>query len=384
MSTPTLEIADPGMYTTVQDRGRYGYQRYGVPVSGAMDQFALRAANLLVGNDEGAAALEMTVIGPSVRFLSDTWIAMTGADLSAHLNGEPLPRWQTVEVAKGGELSFQGMQDGLRAYLAVAGGIDVPVVMGSRSTHVQAGIGGYQGRSLNKGDVISTLPSGDEGNPVQRTLPDDYTAPVYGDHHELRIILGPQHSAFNSESISTVLNSTYAVSLESDRMGYKLEGPPIRHESGPDIVSDGNPLCAIQVTGDGVATILLADRGTTGGYAKIATVIGADIGTLAQAVPGHSITYKSVGVEEAHRALRRQEAVLSGIPQIPAEPSPPSLTVLVDGEAFEALDEDGETVSQTEAAEDYTPTMSRRVRASVDGHSYEFEVEVRRDDSAGK
>ena len=384
MSVPALEITEPGMYTTVQDRGRYGYQRFGVPVSGAMDEFALRAANLIVGNDQGAAALETTVIGPGIRFLTDVQIAVTGADLSPRLDGEPLPRWETVQASKGGELSFHGMQDGLRAYLAVAGGLDVPVVMGSRSTYVKAGIGGLLGRALRTGDVLSTLPNGPQDESLQRRLPDDYDVPNYGEHHEIRVILGPQQDAFSSEVVSTFLYSTYTISLESDRMGYKLQGPPLTHQAGPDIVSDGNPLGAIQVTGDGVPTILLADRGTTGGYTKIATVISADIGRLAQAVPGHSLSFKSVGVEEAHHALRRQEDVLSAIVHPTAGMASPGLSVLVNGEAFEVVNEDGDVVSQPQLAGDSTRTASHRVRATVDGHTYEFEVEVRQGDSTGK
>ena len=153
----TLRIVEPGLLTTVQDLGRYGYQRFGVPVSGAMDDFALRAANLMVGNQEGAAALELTVLGPTILFESDTCIAITGGDLSPALDGEPVPLWQTVNVPAGGRLSFGGARDGLRSWLAVAGGIDVPVVMRSRSTYVRGGIGGLNGRALAAGDTLATL-----------------------------------------------------------------------------------------------------------------------------------------------------------------------------------------------------------------------------------
>ena len=384
MSIPTLEIIEPGMFTTVQDRGRHGYQRFGVPVSGAMDEFALRAANLLVGNDDGAAGLEMTVVGPSARFLADTWIALTGADLSARLNDVPLPRWQTVMVPRGSTLSFHGMQDGMRASLAVAGGIDVPVVMGSRSTYVKAGIGGLEGRALRKGDVISTLPTEPGAGFTSRRLPDGYDAPVYGEHHEIGVILGPQHRAFSTEAIATLLGSGYTISLDSDRMGYRLEGPPIEHQTGPDIVSDGNPLGAIQVPGDGIPTILLADRGPTGGYAKVATVISADIGRLAQAVPGQSVTLRSVTIEEAHEALREREAILSAINATGpiAASSTPRLSVLVDGQAYEVVSDEGQAVSLQELSGKGTSLRSHRVRATVHGQTFEFEVEVRQDDNA--
>ena len=370
MSVPTLEIAEPGIFTTVQDRGRYGYQRYGVPVSGAMDEFALRAANLLVGNDQGASGLEITVLGPEIRFLAATRIAITGGDLSPQLNGEPLPRWITSEVPEGAVLSFHGMQDGMRAYLAIRGGVDVPLVMGSRSTYVRGAIGGLEGRALRKGDVLSALPSekmtGDE-----RRLHDSYDVPVYGEHHEVRVVLGPQDSSFGQEAIDTLLASTYVVSLDSDRMGYRMEGPAIQHQAGPDIVSDGSPLGAVQVPGDGVPTILMADRGTTGGYAKIATVIGADIGNLAQSVPGQTATFNAVSVDEAHAALREREATLSAI-----KGSPPPMSVRIGGEAYEAINEEGEVVSQPPLAGPNTRRKSHRALATISGQTYEFEVEV--------
>ena len=384
MSVQTLQIAGPGLFTTVQDRGRYGYQRFGVPVSGAMDEFALRAANLLVGNNQGDAGLELTVLGPDVLFLTDTWIAVTGADLTLRLDGGPLPRWETVQVSKGSILSSHGMQDGMRAYLAVAGGIDVPVVMGSRSTYVTAAIGGFEGRALKKGDVISTLPSGPAQNEfTHRTLPTGYGPPTYGEHHEIRLILGPQDGAFAQEAVDTLLNSTYNISLDSDRMGYRLEGPAIKHRKGPDIVSDGNPLGAIQVPGDGIPTILLADRGTTGGYAKIATAISSDIGILAQGVPGQSVAFKVVSVEEAQRVLREREAILSAIAAggQPEASTSGKISVLVDGEAFEVVDEDGEAVSEPQLGTEATRNLVHRARATVNGETYEFQVEVQRDDS---
>ena len=157
--SPAIAVVEPGLFTTVQDLGRYGFQRYGVPVSGAMDSFALRAANLLAGNDEDAAGLEMTVIGPTLEFEGDAVIAVTGADLTAMLDGSPLPRWEAVRVTAGSRVSFHGMADGIRGYLAVSGGIDVPEVMGSRSTYVKGGFGGLNGSALSAGDALDTLPA---------------------------------------------------------------------------------------------------------------------------------------------------------------------------------------------------------------------------------
>ena len=367
--SPAIEVIDPGLFTTVQDRGRHGYQRFGVPVSGAMDQFALRAANLLAGNDENAAALEMTVIGPTLELRGDAVIAVTGADLSAMLDGSPLPRWEAVNVTDGSRLSFHGMTDGIRGYLAVSGGIDVPEVMGSRSTYVKGGFGGLNGAAISAGDVLDTL---DEPGPA-RAFPPGFDAPVYGTEHELRVILGPQDHGFDDEAISTLLGSTFTVSLDSDRMGYRLEGPQIAHRDSPDIISEGNPPGAVQVSGDGVPTVLMADRGTTGGYTKLATVISADLGRLAQAVPGESVRFTAVGHEEAAAALEEQEAVLAAIDGVPPTPAMP-VTVVVDGEALEVVDEQGEPVTAGDG-----PARTQRATAVVKGLTYSFDVEVRTD-----
>ena len=382
MSPAGFETIEPGMFTTVQDRGRYGYQRFGVPVSGAMDEFALRAANLLVGNDGGAACLEITVLGPTVEFLDDTWIAHTGADLSARLDEKAIPRWRAVEVSKGSVLSFHGQADGMRAYLAVAGGIDVPVVMGSRATYVKAAIGGFQGRALKQGDVVSVLPTSPDARFVPRGLPTGFEAPAYGESHEIRAILGPQHASFTAEAIMEFWTTVYTISMDSDRMGYRMEGPRIGHRDGPDIVSDGNPLGAVQVPGDGVPTVLLADRGTTGGYTKIATVISRDIGRLAQAVPGQSVTFKGVTIEDAQQLLRESEAVLAAIASddgTVAVPAPP-LSIIMDGEAFEVTSEDGRVLSGPRALERAATVRRRKARATADGQTFEFQVEVQRED----
>ncbi|MCH7706414.1 MAG: biotin-dependent carboxyltransferase family protein [Chloroflexi bacterium] len=307
-----IEIVEPGLLATVQDLGRYGYQRYGVPVSGSMDQFALRAANLLVGNDEGAAGLEITLIGPRLRFLANAVIAVAGADLAPMLDGQPLPMWQSHEVSRGSTLSFAGIRDGVRSYLSIAGGIDVPVVLGSRSTFTRARIGGFDGRALAQGDTLS-IPEGvstDLGR--TRRMPPS-RVPVYGHSHNVRVVLGPQDDAFTPRGMETFLSATYTVTPQSDRVGYRLEGLRIEHVAGADIVSDGIPFGAVQVVGDGMPIILMADRGSTGGYTKIAAVISADLPSLAQAAPGDTVAFQSVTVEEAHRVLREQEQLLREI-----------------------------------------------------------------------
>ena len=204
MSAEVLEILEPGLITTVQDRGRYGYQRFGVPVSGAMDLFALRAANILVGNDQGTACLEMTALGPKVRFLDDALIAITGADLAPVVDGEPMPRWQSVKVGKGSVLGSEGGREGLFSYLAIAGGIDVPKVMGSRSTYLNGAIGGLEGRGLKAGDVLGTLELEPNNKLMERSLPDDLVPPTFGEHQEIRVILGPQDGAFTGGRHSDV------------------------------------------------------------------------------------------------------------------------------------------------------------------------------------
>ena len=377
MSIEALEIVEPGLLTTVQDRGRYGYQRVGVPASGAMDVFALRAANLIVGNDEDAAGLEITVLGPRIRFLSDIWIAVTGADLSPTLDDHLLKQRRAVKISANSVLSFKGAQDGMRAYLAVAGGIDVPVVMGSRSTYANGAIGGFEGRPLKAGDVLRTLSLEPGAVFAERRLPGNLKLPPYGQEHEIRVVLGPQEQAFTSDGVATFLGSSYKVSMQSDRMGYRLEGPSVQHRSTSNIVSDGVALGSVQVPGDGSPIVLLADRGTTGGYPKIATVISTDIGRLAQAMPGDTLTFKAVTVEEAHAFLRDQEEVLAAIGKDgDGMADGGRLGILVEGQAFEVVDEGGGAIAIPEAADTPGSGQSRRVRATVDGETYEFEVEV--------
>ncbi len=373
MSVETFEIVEPGMLTTVQDIGRYGYQRFGVPVSGAMDGFALRAANLLVGNDESAACLEITVLGPRIRFLADARIALAGGDLTPAMDGAPVLMWQSVEVSRGSVLSFKGIRDGMRAYLAVAGGIDAPLVMESRSTYLKGAIGGLAGRALRAKDALSAFEP--RGPFVERSLSD---APAYGHEHELRVVLGPQNDAFTQRGLDTFLGSKYTVSMQSDRMGYRFDGPAIEHVKGPDIISDGTPLGAVQVPGDGKPIVLLADRGVTGGYTKIATVISADISKLSQAMPGDAVTFKAVEIEAAHDILRRQEERLNAIRRMGA-PTPKPLSILVEDEAFEVVDERGEAIVRSEVGEGGA-TWTHKAKATVGGHTYEFEVTVKQVD----
>jgi len=299
-----FEVIQPGPLTTVQDPGRIGYQQFGVPVSGALDNYAFRISNLLVGNDERAASLEITLFGCQLCVLHDTMIAIAGADLSAIINDKPAPLWESLLIKRGEVLSFSKLKSGCRAYLAVAGGIRVPEVMKSASTLVRAGIGGLNGRPLRQRDVLSANECGAPSTTAR--MPSEYI-PVYGNQIELQAIPGPQDDYFTDEGISTFLNSEYIVSTQADRMGYRLEGPRIQHRDGADIISDGIPLGAIQVPGDGLPIILLADRQTTGGYTKIATTISVDMPKVAQAKPGDRIRFQQVNEKKAVALLQKYE-----------------------------------------------------------------------------
>lgn len=308
----TLEVLHGGMLTTVQDLGRYGYERYGVPVAGAMDPFALQAANLLVGNSPGEAALEITLVGPTLRATEHCLIAVTGADLSLRLDGRPLPSWMAIFVRRGQIIEFGPPKQGCRAYLAVAGGIDLPPLMGSRSTYLSGGFGGLAGRALKKGDLI----------PIGRTafhlpilagreFPADHIPP-YSDAPEVHVLLGPQDDYFSQEGIAAFLSSPYRVSPSSNRMGYRLYGAEIAHKERADIISDGIVLGSVQVPANKQPMVMMADHQTTGGYPKIATVIGADIPLLAQCVPGAStVTFKAISIEEAQARYRQMMEALA-------------------------------------------------------------------------
>lgn len=310
MSIKVFEVIQPGPLTTVQDLGRSGYQQFGVPTSGALDSYAFRVGNLLVGNAEGAASLEITLLGCQLRALRETMIAIAGADLAATVNGEITSTWESRLLKRGDVLSFPRLNSGCRAYLAVAGGIAVPPVMQNASTYTRAGIGGFGGRPLRKGDILQSNKS--IASATVARMPSEYI-PVYGNRIALRVILGPQDDLFTEEGISTFLSSEYTVSTQADRMGYRLEGPRIQHREGADIVSDGIPLGAVQLPGDGLPIILLVDRQTTGGYTKIATTVSVDIPRIAQAKPGDKINFQQVDEEQAVTLLKKYEQQMETI-----------------------------------------------------------------------
>lgn len=307
----TVIVHKAGLLTTVQDRGRYGYQRYGMPVSGAMDIFSLELANLLVGNDPGDACLEATISGPELEFTGATWIAITGADMDPHLNGQGIPMNTAVDVRPGDRLGFRGLRSGCRAYIVFAGGIAVPPVMGSRSTYLRASIGGFQGRSLMPGDE---LPLGEpSGKPRLKKLPEGLI-PEYKHEQTIRVISGPEAHYFEIAGLRSFLSTEYTVTAQSDRMGYHLSGEPIRHKEGmTNIISAGISMGTVQVPGDGQPIILMADRQTSGGYARIASVMTADIALLAQMRPGDKICFKETTMIKSQQQYIERHSTLSDL-----------------------------------------------------------------------
>ena len=296
-----IQIINGGFLTTVQDMGRYGYQETGMSVSGVMDTRAASLANILVGNDTNEAVIEITMMGPTMKFTEDEIIAVTGGDLGAKIDGKPVERYRAVLVKAGQTLSFMGMYGGSRAYIAFAGGLDIPVVMGSRSTNIKCGLGGFKGRRLLDGDYISFRAK-------RRYLPYFLSRSLDlnefdQDNITLRVIMGPQDDAFTAAGKETFLSSEYVVTSEFDRMGCRLEGPFIASKSTTDIISDGIAFGSVQVPSHGKPIILLADRQTTGGYAKIATVISVDIPKLVQRKTDHKVKFQAVTVEEAQELL---------------------------------------------------------------------------------
>jgi KipI family sensor histidine kinase inhibitor len=306
---PTIHVHEPGAQTTVQDLGRPGQLRYGIPPSGPMDPHAFVLANRLVGNPDGAAALECTVQGPRVEVDAPCAVAVTGAEVPVTVNGAEAPAWTTLHLEAGDVVKVGAARRGVRAYVAFSGGIDVPPVLGSRSTYLRGRLGGVEGRALRRGDRLRLFPA---PRPPRRrvradAVPAPETTPV------IRIVLGPQHDRFTPEGIAALLGGEYEMLPQSDRMGARLRGPRIPHRQGHDIISDGIALGSIQVPGDGQPIVLLVDRQSTGGYTKVATVCSFDLGRLGQVKPGQRLRFQALSLAEAHRARRAWQAALDGI-----------------------------------------------------------------------
>ncbi|ASN06519.1 5-oxoprolinase subunit C family protein [Virgibacillus necropolis] len=306
-----FEVLNPGLFTTIQDLGRSGYQKYGLAVSGSADHYSHRLANILVGNPESSAVLEVTLMGLKLLTLKNGFIVVTGGDLNFTINGSPVQSWKTIKVNEGDIIRFTGCNSGCRAYLGVAGGIYVPKVLGSRSTDTVGKIGGIDGRPLKKGDVIQVGKQPTNNfRIIKRRLPKELI-PSYTNSVNLRVILGPQEEAFEQEAIDTFFSSKYKVTKDLDRMGCRLEGPILNHTKGADIVSEGIFFGAIQVPKNGQPIIFLVGRQSIGGYTKIGGVISVDLPKTAQVKPGDHITFEKVTVEEAHRLLKERERKFS-------------------------------------------------------------------------
>ena len=308
MNTGSITIESAGLLSTIQDAGRYGYQRYGMPVSGAMDLYSLQLANLLVGNLPGEACIEATFTGPSIRFGSSAKIAVCGADMQPYVNEQQVHNYSVIEVKSGDLLHFDGLRSGCRAYLAFAGGINIPLVMGSKSTNMRAGIGGFNGRALKNRDVLEFGHS--YGKLQIYAIPDELLV-NYDSEEPLRIIPGPEIKMFGFDAIQNLLTTSYAVTPQSDRMGYRLQGEPLKHAEGnADIISSGIPMGTIQVPGNGQPIIMMADRQTTGGYARMAVVASVDLTRIAQLKPGNNIRFCEIRVEEAQHLFAKRQIML--------------------------------------------------------------------------
>ncbi|HXH05579.1 MAG TPA: biotin-dependent carboxyltransferase family protein [Vicinamibacterales bacterium] len=304
MKRRSIRIVKPGLLTTVQDEGRWGWQHLGVPVAGPMDAGSLRLANRLVGNDPRAAALEITLIGPELQFDGDVVVALTGADVEATLDGRPVPRRVAVAAAAGSILRFGPRRRGARAYLAVRGGIDVEPVAGSRATGVAARFGPLGGRPLRSGDV---LPVGDliSEEPVWQVVDESRLPPLPEGGATVRLLWGPDE--FPAAARERLLTARFIVSIDSNRMGYRLEGPRLVGGGGEQL-SEATPIGSLQVPPSGQPILLMADRQTTGGYARIGTVITADLDLAGQLAPGDWIAFAPCDRAEAIAALRARRA----------------------------------------------------------------------------
>ena len=304
-----LEVVSPGLMTTVQDLGRIGHQAQGVPVSGALDMGHLRLANALVGNHEGLGALEIRILGPSFRVAAKSVrVALTGTEAVIEVTSgkkRDIPAGCSATLLEGEEFRIGAVKDSAVCYLAVAGGFDLPAIYGSQSTYVSGGIGGFDGRALQANDKLPLCvdEADEEGNRI-------CTVPLAYPSGPVRVVLGPQDDYFSDEAIKAFVSQDYAVSADANRMGLRLEGEAIGHEKGADISSDGIVTGAIQVPGNGLPIILLADHQTTGGYPKIACVASADISRLGRMKPGSKLRFTIVSVAEAEEARRAFEAMV--------------------------------------------------------------------------
>jgi len=327
----SMTVLRPGLLSSIQDQGRYGFQKYGVIVSGAMDSYALRVANILVGNEEDEGVLEMTLMGPSLRLEQDMLLAITGGDMAPTINGAAVPMWRPVYMKQGSVLDFKGGKPGCRSYLAVAGGYDIPAVMGSKSTYLRAGLGGFHGRALQQGDVLPlrNFLSGPADRIIKQLavkLQDHafaatawYVAkgniPKPTQPIQIRVTRGSQYEHFTAESKAQFFCRPFQVTAQSDRMGYRLSGPVMTLSEPLEMISEAVALGTIQVPPDGNPIVLLADRQTAGGYPKIAQVAAVDVAIIAQTRPGDQIWFQEISLQEAEQLYLEREEYLRHLKQ---------------------------------------------------------------------
>jgi biotin-dependent carboxylase-like uncharacterized protein len=317
-----IRVRQPGLLTTVQDSGRFGEYALGMPPSGAMDVFSYQVGNYLVGNEEGAAGLEITYFGPELEFTGAAVIAVTGAEMPPKINGEEAPTWEALGVAEGDVLSFDYLRNGARSYLAVAGGIDVPLFMHSRSTYTLIGLGGHEGRALQEGDELDTGESPNGGEQAGKRVDDDHI-PTYSSETELRVIIGLASYRLTEESMEEFLSATWTVTPDADRVGYRYRGGELKFVereqpagAGSDpanVVDFGYPIGSIQVPGGVEPIVLMNDAVTGGGYATIGTVISADRDRLAQTKTNDKTRFRSVELDEALEARKQRRQQLEEI-----------------------------------------------------------------------
>jgi antagonist of KipI len=308
-----ITIGSPGLCTTVQDGGRFGYQRYGMPVSGAMDVYSMQLANWLVGNHSDAACLEATLTGPDIHFGDTCLVAVCGAGMAPAVNGKDIAAYQTIMVKAGDLLSFKTLDYGCRMYIAFSGGVDAELIMGSRSTCQPCKLGGWKGRSLQRGDMIP-LGSVSNNGPEMKKVP-DVLVPDYRQPCMLRILPGPEVGRLSFEGLRNLMTTAFMVDTNSDRMGYRLTGLPVGLDAtGHEIISSGIVFGTIQVPANGQPIIMMADRQTTGGYARIAVVSMIDHTLLAQLRPGDDVSFSEIKTDEACKLLQHRNRMVDMLP----------------------------------------------------------------------
>ena len=297
-----IEILKAGPLSSIQDIGRRGYLKYGISPSGVMDRKAYFEANELVGNKAGEAVIEATLMGPEIRFNKESIFAITGAEMNAELDGVPIERGRPSKALPGQVLTSGIAIKGVRSYIAFRGGIDLPFVMGSRSTNLKSSIGGYEGRKLENGDSMNLSENiMASKNDEEKILEKFISQPDYKSEITVRAVPGPQYDLFSEEAAKNFFSKAYMVSNDSDRMGIRLEGESLKGINGTDIISDGTAFGSVQISSSGQPIVLMADRQTTGGYAKIATVITEDLSLLAQARPGDRVYFQKIDISDLQR-----------------------------------------------------------------------------------